>query len=249
LELTRVDAGFERERRAGAALLAEALHGRLDDKVLDVSLSERGLEPPLVCIAIGADQHLLDCLARRWAVRGVPHLVGGIEPAYTGIIQPDDRLLEGLSELASTESCRLGVSDPFSGASGLIDATRQARWALETIHQGDSGLARYGNEGDTFLPRTLSEARQAAERVLEPVLDYDREHGTDLIRTLQTYLECDRSPKQTAKRLFIHNQTVNYRISRVEELTGRTMRSTSDISELWFGLRALALSESSALSS
>jgi purine catabolism regulator len=96
-----------------------------------------------------------------------------------------------------------------------------------------------------FLPRTLSEARLAAERVLEPVLEYDREHGTELVRTLQTYLECERSPKRAAKRLFIHNQTVNYRISRVEQLTGRTMRSTSDISELWFGLRALALSESS----
>jgi purine catabolism regulator len=244
LELTRVEAGFERDRRSGAALLAEALHGRLEANVLDSSLSERGLQPPFVCTAINADHHLLDSLARRWAVTEVPHLLGGIEPTYTGIIEADDGLIDRLAEVASADGYRIGVSDPFSGASGLIDATRQARWALETIHQGDAGLARYGNDSDMFLPRTLSEARLAAERVLEPVLEYDREHGTELIRTLQTYLECDRSPKQAAQQLFIHNQTVNYRISRVEELTGRTMRSTSDISELWFGLRALALSAS-----
>ena len=55
--------------------------------------------------------------------------------------------------------------------------------------------------------------------------------------------ELDRLELCYTKLLFIHTQTVNYRISRVEELTGRAMRSTRDISELWFGLRALALSE------
>jgi purine catabolism regulator len=43
--------------------------------------------------------------------------------------------------------------------------------------------------------------------------------------------------------LFIHTQTVNYRMSRIQELTGRSLRSTGDVSELWFALRALALSQ------
>jgi purine catabolism regulator len=245
LEMTRVDAGFERERRSGAALLAEALQGRLDGRVLDSSLTERGINAPCVCIAIQAAQETVDRLERRWAINGVPHLLSGIGPSYIGILQADDAAIDGLADVLSSERYRVGVSDPFSGAGGLIDAARQARWALETVHQGTSGLARYGNDGDALLPRTLSEARLAAERILEPVLAYDREHGTELLRTLQTYLQCDRSPKQAAQLLFVHNQTVNYRISRIEELTGRSMRSTGDISELWFGLRALALSDSS----
>ncbi len=245
LEMTRIDAGFERERRSGSALLAEALQGRLDGRVLDSSLNERGIEPPCVCIAIEASQQAVDRLERRWAINGIPHLLSGIGPTYVGILQSSDPALDRLAEVLISDQYRAGVSDPFSGAGGLIDAGRQARWALETVHHGGSGLARYGNDGDALLPRTLSEARLAAERILEPVLDYDREHGTELIRTLQTYLQCDRSPKQAAQLLFVHNQTVNYRISRIEELTGRSMRSTGDISELWFGLRALALSDSS----
>jgi purine catabolism regulator len=243
--MTRIDAGFERERRSGAALLGEALQGRLDGRVLDSSLAERGINPPCVCIAIEASQDTVDRLERRWSINGTPHLLSGIGPTYVGILESDDPAIDGLAEVLVADQYRAGVSDPFSGAGGLIDGARQARWALETVQHGTSGLARYGNDGDALLPRTLSEARLAAERILEPVLDYDREHGTELIRTLQTYLQCDRSPKQAAQLLFVHNQTVNYRISRIEELTGRSMRSTGDISELWFGLRALALSDTS----
>jgi len=83
-----------------------------------------------------------------------------------------------------------------------------------------------------------------AARVLGPLIEYDRDQGTELVRTLQVYLECDRSPSRTGELLFIHTQTVNYRIARIQELTGRSMRSTGDVSELWFALRALALSQS-----
>jgi PucR family transcriptional regulator, purine catabolism regulatory protein len=248
LEMNRIDAGYERERRSGVALLSEALQGRLDSQVIEASLGERGLEPPWLCVAVQTDQHSIDRLARRWAIQSVPHLLSGIGPIYIGIIQVHQAVLDGLSELAGAEHFRVGVSDPFSGASGLIDAARQARWALETLDKGAHGLARYGTDGDVLLPRTLPEARLAAQRVLATVLEYDQEHDTELIKTLRTYLECDRSPKRAAELLFVHNQTVNYRISRIEELTGRSMRSTADISELWFALRALALSETSASS-
>jgi PucR family transcriptional regulator, purine catabolism regulatory protein len=245
LEMTRVDAGFERDRRSGAALVTEALHGRLDSRVLDSSLVDRGITSPCLCIAIQAAQETVDRLERRWSLDGVPHLLSGMGPTYIGILNSDDAVIDNLTKILAAGQYRVGISDPFSGAGGLIDGARQARWALETVHHGGNGVARYGNDGHALLPRTLSEARLAAERILEPVLDYDRVHGTELVRTLRTYLQCDRSPKRAARLLFVHNQTVNYRISRIEELTGRSMRSTADISELWFGLRALALSDSS----
>ena len=78
--------------------------------------------------------------------------------------------------------------------------------------------------------------------MLGPLIEYDLEQGTELVDTLRAYLECDRSPSRASELLFIHTQTVNYRISRIQDLTGRSMRSTGDVSELWFALRALALS-------
>ncbi len=244
LEMARSDAGLERERRSCAELLSAALQGRLDANGFASGLRERGLDPPWLCTVIQAEQIMIDRLARRWAVRGTPHALSGIGSNYVAILQADEAVTDYLAELTASEPYRIGISDPFSGVSGLIDASRQARWALEAVGNGTFGLARYGNDSDAFLPRTLSEAARATQRILEPVLEYDRVHGTELVKTLRAYLECDRSPSRAAKTLFVHNQTVNYRISRIEELTGRSMRSTGDISELWYGLRALALSES-----
>ena len=45
------------------------------------------------------------------------------------------------------------------------------------------------------------------------------EHGTDMLSTLATYIACERSPKLTAETLFIHRNTLGYRIERIRELT------------------------------
>lgn len=246
LEVARVDAGLERDRRAGTALLAEALQGRVDAKILETHLIGHGLEAPCLCLAFDASPATVDHLARRWGVAGVPHLLGGVEPTYLALVRPDDALLDELTTQARERRFHVGVSDAFSGASGLGDAARQARWALEAIRRAPPGLAHYGDDHETFLPRTLTESQVAARRVLGPVLDYDAAHDASLIQTLETYLLCDRSPKRAAELLLVHTQTVNYRIGRIQMLSGRSMRSTADISELWFGLRALALSETLA---
>lgn len=243
LEVSHIDAGLERDRRAGTALLAEAMQGLIDAKILETRMAERGLTFPCVCLSFDAPPTVVDGLARNWTVRGIRHLLGGLEPSHIGVVGLDEDLLRELAESTVDQGFHVGVSDPFSGASGLGDAVRQARWAMESARPGAPKLARYGDGGETFLPRTLAESRIAAQRVLGPVIEYDRTHETDLIKTLETYLFCDRSPKRAAEKLFVHTQTVAYRINRVQEITGRSMKSSRDISELWFGLRAMNLSE------
>ena len=49
---------------------------------------------------------------------------------------------------------------------------------------------------------------------------YDAKHGTDLYLTLETFLFCDGILKDTAEKLFIHRNSLRYRMERIEELTG-----------------------------
>lgn len=245
LEIARVDAEFERYRRWGADLLSAALGGRVDLSVFGASVEERRVAGPWVCVAMQADQDVIDRVARRWALHDYGYLLAGNAPTYTALLQADSAAVQGLSTVADGDHWRIGISDTFSGAAALTDALRQARWALETVPLGTSGVGRYGDDGDGLLPRTLSESALVAERILGPLLAYDRDHDAELVRTLQVYLEADRSPTITAERMFLHKQTVSYRITRIQELTNRSLRSSRDISELWFGLRALALSRTS----
>ncbi|CUR56094.1 hypothetical protein NOCA2310155 [metagenome] len=243
LEIGRVDAAVERARRSGAGLLHEALNGRLEPAALTALFHGRRLEGDLRALAVDGQPASIDRIARRWLIRGVPFLLGEIGQVAVAVFRSDDVPQTDLEERTALERWRGGLSDPFVGPGNLGDAVRQARWALETVRPGDSAIASYGDGSPSFLPRTLAESELTADRVLGPLIEYDREQGTELIKTLQVYLECDRSPSRASELLFIHTQTVNYRMARIQELTGRSMRSTGDVSELWFALRALALSQ------
>ncbi|NUU25758.1 MAG: hypothetical protein HOV68_30270 [Streptomycetaceae bacterium] len=76
------------------------------------------------------------------------------------------------------------------------------------------------------------------EHTLGPLLAYDRRNGTGLVETLRAFLECDASWQRCAERLHLHVNTLHYRISRIEQLTGRSLRSLEDRVQLYLALHA-----------
>jgi purine catabolism regulator len=65
------------------------------------------------------------------------------------------------------------------------------------------------------------------ESVLGPLERWDREHGADLVRTLQAFLQHDGHWRPTAAQLHIHPNTLRYRIGRVAALSGRDADTTN----------------------
>ena len=81
--------------------------------------------------------------------------------------------------------------------------------------------------------------RVFATRVVGPVVTYDAEHGSDLIHTLDAFLRVDGSWSRCAEAMQLHVNTVRYRISRVEELTGRDLNRLEDRVDMLLALRSL----------
>src|SRR5919108_1890096 len=59
-----------------------------------------------------------------------------------------------------------------------------------------------------------------------PLVGYDEQYETDLVQTLETFLECDGNVANTAQRLFTHRHTIRYRLERVRDLSGLDVGST-----------------------
>ncbi|NDK88166.1 PucR family transcriptional regulator [Gordonia desulfuricans] len=55
---------------------------------------------------------------------------------------------------------------------------------------------------------------------VERLVHCDRERGSDYLATLRIYLECNCDLTAAAKRLFVHRNTLKYRIGRIQEMTG-----------------------------
>src|SRR5439155_665207 len=62
---------------------------------------------------------------------------------------------------------------------------------------------------------------------------------TELVRTLDTFLDEDANVARTAERLFTHRHTIRYRLERVRELTGLDVGSTDGRERLGLGLKAM----------
>ena len=77
-----------------------------------------------------------------------------------------------------------------------------------------------------FIPQSLKE-----------LLDYQQANQADLLKTLQTFLECNQNVAQTAKLLFIHYKTVVYRLERIKEITGMDFNDSEEMLSVRVGLK------------
>lgn len=89
-----------------------------------------------------------------------------------------------------------------------------------------------------FAPLSAIEEEMTVEEVLGRLIAYDERHKTELVRSLRVFLQCNRSWTRATRKLFVHRQTLVYRMGRVEQLTGRKLNDTGDVAELWLALRA-----------
>jgi purine catabolism regulator len=72
--------------------------------------------------------------------------------------------------------------------------------------------------------------------VLRHVEGHEERHGGDLLATLQAWLSAGCSTAAAADALVVHRNTVTYRLSRIEQLTGRSLRDSSVRLELQLAL-------------
>ena len=80
--------------------------------------------------------------------------------------------------------------------------------------------------------------RSFRDRLLGPLADYDERHDAELLPTLRSFLACDGSWSACAQRLYVHVNTVRYRIGRIEVLTGRDLSALPDRVDFFLALRA-----------
>jgi hypothetical protein len=136
----------------------------------------------------------------------------------------------------------VGLGGPAAGAGALPGAVEQARHALRTARARD-GRAVVVSAADLtshllLLSGVPAEARRTfRDRLLGPLVAYDRTHGTELVRTLEAFLGCDGSWRRCAELLHVHVNTLRYRIGRVEQLTGRDLARFEDRVDFFLALR------------
>jgi purine catabolism regulator len=242
LEIEKLVAEYERRRRLGSELLASMIDNRIAADSATHLLAERQLsEGPtvLVCCTVEGDTGEHSDLHVRLELRAVSHLLLRRAPILTAFILDTPETISAFREEIDP-SFPMGVSDTIGGLSRVPDAHREAQWSLRGAEATGETIARYGENAplSPFMPRNLSEAESAAHQVLGALFEYDATHDSQLVESLRSFLAHNRSWNAASERLYIHKQTLVYRMRRVREITGRRLDNTQDVAELWLALQA-----------
>ncbi len=124
----------------------------------------------------------------------------------------------------------VGAAGPGSGATEVAELYREARRCCDVlVSLGRTGSAAARDElgvyGLLLSASGQDEVDRFVLRTVGPLLDYDRERGSDLARTLLAYYGCGGSLTRTAQELFVHVNTLYQRLERVTQLMGDGWRS------------------------
>jgi sugar diacid utilization regulator len=148
-----------------------------------------------------------------------------------------------------------------SGVPGHTFSVGRSRVAADPLELHRAGnealLAANVSEGDAERPvlafeetgayrlllSAMSEDPAELQRfyaeTVEPLVAYDDQYDTDLVTTVEAFLDADGNVAATSGRLFTHRHTVRYRLERVRELSGLDVGSTDGREKLSLGLKAM----------
>ncbi|WP_194820046.1 CdaR family transcriptional regulator [Nocardia sp. XZ_19_385] len=137
---------------------------------------------------------------------------------------------------------RVGVSPHYDALTETPQALHFARLALRGLGTRPTGVARFD---DNPLAMLVAAAPAEAERMvrvrLGPVLALPYEERTRLLETLETWFSAGGSAAATGARLYLHANSVRYRLRRIEELTGLSLTDPAAVRDLGAALEALPL--------
>ena len=104
----------------------------------------------------------------------------------------------------------------------LVDAARSARAALAgfAVARAWRGAQRPVLADDLLPERAFAGDSLARAALIERIYDPLKAQSTDLLQTLWSYLDNGRSLEATARELFVHPNTVRYRLKRIAETIG-----------------------------
>jgi len=69
----------------------------------------------------------------------------------------------------------------------------------------------------------IPSVKRFAEQIIGPLAAYDEQHKGSLVNTLNAYFTHHGNVSQTAESLFVHRNTLLYRLERIQELTGQDL--------------------------
>jgi purine catabolism regulator len=250
IEMARAKAVREAEKRLKGDLLTALLRENITPRDANLWLYSMGLDANQAHVAIRFSwdapsppsmrrlETLVNGEVSRRGLKVLVEILGSEVVCFCQVDPTTNRpeealnLANSVSELAEREypeiPMRSGTGNPAGDLSTWGDSFRQAGQALEMARRLQDRRPRYFP--DLSVYRLLVQLEHHPDlhafknEILGSLLDY--EGGGDLITTLNVFFEHNGNLSQAAEALFVHRNTLIYRMERIAEITGLDLDNT-----------------------
>lgn len=141
------------------------------------------------------------------------------------IITKCRRIAKDILEITKTNeyTCNIGVGRcvPPAHTDMLKRSFQEAKECVRKAAKGSMDICSYDQLGiEKLFPMfsDIDELKSFARYTLKPLLEYDSEKNTELFKTLRVFLQNEFNKAKSAKDLCIHINTLNYRITKIQEI-------------------------------
>ena len=121
-----------------------------------------------------------------------------------------------------TTTCRAGFSNTFTDIRDVFAQQKLAEIALMSGNTEKGSISSFKDYALKGIKEGLKKNHNGDDFIYHPAVkiieDYDLEHEMDLSKTFLTYLLCGQNCTQTSKKLFLHRNTVEYRVNKALDL-------------------------------
>ncbi|MFF1337262.1 helix-turn-helix domain-containing protein [Streptomyces sp. NPDC058290] len=133
-----------------------------------------------------------------------------------------------------------GSAGPVDDPAGIVHLYQEARRVLDAVAVLTGPGSTASPEELGFLGVLLSEKPNIAGFIndtIGPVLDYDDQQYTELIRTMEAYFASANSPSRAAESLHVHPNTVSRRLERITEILGEDWQKPTQALQVQLALQ------------
>jgi purine catabolism regulator len=137
----------------------------------------------------------------------------------------------------------IGIGKSYEGVANLWKSNEQAKLIVEKLSKKDIG--RIIHYDDLGIYKILSsdgaqdELMEFCIDTIKPLIEYDKNNNSELVKTLKAYFECDGNMKKISEKMYMHYNTIIYRLQKIRDITAMDLENGDNRLNLQIAIKAM----------
>ncbi len=155
------------------------------------------------------------------------------------------KILDEALKKIDENNIRIGIGRSYGETKQLYKSHGQAKLIVENLCKTNMGNVKHYD--DLGLYRLLAfeglqgELIEFCSDTIKPLIEHDKINNSELIKTLKVYFECDGNMKKISEKMYMHYNTVIYRVQQIKDITGLDLENGDSRLNLEIALKAMNL--------